>query len=138
MEKKVKLKGAIVKKIETTDQGVIIHAKQYKPLETTCPYCGSKTHHLRYTRSRTYKDSPIVYNTDTYLALQRLEGKCRNCNKSFMLPSNLVHDGTRMTINLHQFIMFLLSNPYNLSNEDIAKEATVSENTILKIKQSMS
>ena len=131
---KIKLRGAQVVDVEKNVDSVYIIAKQNKPEKVICPYCGAEVTRMRYTKARTYKDSPIMYYMDTYLALPRVEAKCQ-CGKSFTVPSALVHEGSRMTSTLKSYIDFLLTNPYGLSNQEMADEAGVSEKTIRRAKK---
>lgn len=129
-----KMNGAEVVDIIHTIEDVTIVAKQNKPNEVVCPYCGNTTSRMRYTRPRIYKDSPLLFSKDTYLSLKRVEAKCE-CGKSFTVASNLVKENSRMTQNLVSFISFLLTNPYNMTNEEMAIEAGVSEKTIRRAKK---
>ena len=117
-----------------TAEDVTIVAKQDKPTSAVCPYCGKTTSRMRYTRPRIYKDSPLMFSKDTYLSIKRVEAKCE-CGKSFTVQSNLVKENSRMTKNLVQYIKFLLENPYNMTNEEMAAEAGVSEKTIRRARK---
>ena len=128
------MKGAEIIEVIHSAQDVTIVAKQTKPEAVVCPHCGKTTKKMRYTRPRIYKDSPLMFNKDTYLSIKRVEAKC-SCGKSFTVCSELVKDNSRMTKNLDAFIGFLLTNPYNMSNEEIAQEAGVSEKTIRRAKK---
>ena len=134
MATNVTIKGVKVNKVEETRDGVLIHAMQNKPDKAICPHCGAETARMRYTRSRTYKDNPLMFCQDTKIALKRVEAKC-SCGKSFTVPCELIHEGSRMTSYLKSYIEFLLTNPYNLSNQEIADEAGVSEKTIRRAKR---
>jgi len=134
MARNFTMNGAEVIDVMHTAQDVTIVAKQNKPTEAVCPHCGKTTSHMRYTRPRVYKDSPLMFSKDTYLSIKRVEAKCE-CGKSFTVQSSLVKENSRMTNNLVQFIMFLLKNPYNMTNEEMAAEAGVSEKTIRRAKK---
>jgi DNA-binding MurR/RpiR family transcriptional regulator len=75
-----------------------------------------------------------MFSKDTYLSIKRVEAKCE-CGKSFTVQSNLVKENSRMTKNLVQYIKFLLENPYNMTNEEMAAEAGVSEKTIRRARK---
>ena len=129
-----KMNGVEVMDVIHTMNDVTIVAKQNKPEEVVCPHCGKSTSRMRYTRPRVYKDSPLLFSKDTYLSIKRVEAKCE-CGKSFTVQSNLVKENSRMTTNLVQFIKFLLENPYNMTNEEMAAEAGVSEKTIRRARK---
>ena len=130
----ITINGVKVSKVEETREGILVHAMQDKPEKTICPHCGAEVSRMRYTRYRTYKDSPLAFCQDTKIALKRVEAKC-TCGKSFTVPCELIHEGSRMTSYLKSYIDFLLTNPYNLTNEEIAEEAGVSEKTIRRAKR---
>ena len=128
------INGVQVNKVEENRDGILVHATQNKPNKAICPHCGSEVTRMRYTRSRTYKDSPLAFCQDTKIALKRVEAKC-SCGKSFTVPCELIHKGSRMTSYLKSYIDFLLTNPYNLTNGEMADEAGVSEKTIRRAKR---
>lgn len=134
MARNFTINGAEVIDVMHTAEDVTIVAKQDKPTSAVCPYCGKTTSRMRYTRPRIYKDSPLMFSKDTYLSIKRVEAKCE-CGKSFTVQSNLVKENSRMTKNLVQYIKFLLENPYNMTNEEMAAEAGVSEKTIRRARK---
>lgn len=134
MANNININGVDVYKVEENHEGILVHATQNKPNKAICPHCGAEVSRMRYTRPRTYKDSPIPFCQDTKISLKRVEGKC-TCGKSFTVPCSLIHEGSRMTSYLKSYIDFLLTNPYNMTNGEMADEAGVSEKTIRRAKR---
>ena len=127
------LKGVIVKKVRYKKNFVKIHIEL--PIrEQTCPYCKAKTTKIKDYRTQVIKDIPIRFKT-TLLSYRKRRYQCKECGKTFYEKAHFLPKRARKTTRVTEFIVDRLKTKQSM--KDIAQDADVSVNTVLRVLPSL-
>ena len=123
------LKGVIVKKVRYKKNFVKIHIEM--PVrEQICPCCKTKTTKIKDYRTQIIKDIPIRFKT-TLLSYRKRRYQCKNCGKTFYEKVSFLPKRGRKTTRVTEFIIDRLKTKQSM--KDIAKDANVSINTVVRV-----
>lgn len=128
-KKLLNLEEFSIKKINELDNELQIHvAKPFSPCN--CPKCGSNSIKIHDYRIQKIKDSPIRGKAVTIFYKKR-RYLCKNCNKKFYEPNNIVAKYHRFTKRLIAFVIEQLSTM--TSAKSISESANISPNLISRL-----
>ena len=127
------LKGVIIKKVRYKKNFVKIHI-ELPVREQTCPHCKAKTTKIKDYRTQLIKDIPIRFKT-TLLSYKKRRYQCKECGKTFYEKAHFLPKRARKTKRVTEFIVDRLKTKQSM--KDIAKDADVSVNTVLRLLPSL-
>lgn len=127
------LKGVIIKKVRYKKNFVKIHI-ELPVREQTCPHCKAKTTKIKDYRTQLIKDIPIRFKT-TLLSYKKRRYQCKECGKTFYEKAHFLPKRARKTKRVTEFIVDRLKMKQSM--KDIAKDADVSVNTVLRLLPSL-
>ena len=123
------LKGVIVKKVRYKKNFVKIHI-ELPVREQKCPHCKAKTTKIKDYRVQIIKDLPIRFKT-TLLSYRKRRYQCKQCGKTFYEKADFLPKRARKTTRVTEFIVDRLKTKQSM--KDIAKQANVSVNTVIRL-----
>ena len=122
------LQDAIVKNVEKTDKGVLIHIRMQRKTHK-CPVCGNKTDHVHDYRKQKLKDLPL-FGKQYNIILEKRWYSC-SCGKRFIENVPFLPKYYRMTSRLICYVIDSLSGVKSFS--EAAKETNLSVSTVIRI-----
>lgn len=118
-----------IKKIENLPNEVKVHVEK-PPTFCLCPHCNYQTSFIHDYKIQKIKDIPIM-NKPTTIYYNKRRYFCKNCNKSFFEPNNLVSKYHRISKRLVAYVIQQLKT--SSSAKSISNSANISSNLISRL-----